>query len=102
MPSFLPPPPELDKRMKATSAQSSTSKSKKRIRQEAESQAALTQLHGSSAAAGVIESASCEPRKKTSNLRYQKVSGSGVVVGGVGASSSSDKAQQILDGKFRG
>ena len=105
VPSFLPPPPELDKRIKATSSQSSTSKSKKRIRQEAESQAALTQLHGSSATAGIVENASSQPsKKKTSNLRYQKVSGSSVGVSSSSSSSSSssgdNKAQQILDGKY--
>ena len=44
-PSFLPPPPELDKRVKATPMQNSTDKSKKRVRQETESQSALTKLH---------------------------------------------------------
>jgi hypothetical protein len=100
-PSFLPPPPELDKRIKATAMQSSTDKSKKRVRQEVESQAALTKLHGNTSAklkrgaAGSSSSSSSSssngsggssdgsqtsatngmdnnnPNKKPSNLRYQ-------------------------------
>ena len=117
VPSFLPPLPELDKKIKATKTQSSTDKSKKRIRQEVETQAALTQLHGGSSSSSSSSNSSSSSstgaaaqndesvNQKPSNLKYQKGSGvrrqGSLGSGSRGGEGNGDKGQQILNGTYK-
>ena len=127
VPDFLPPLPELDKRVKVKKNQTATEKSKKRIRQEAETQAALTALHGGNGGTGNGSSSSNsnndnntsgsgsgsgaldkEPDKKkqhVSMLRYQAGSGTSASVNsdssGKKDGSGSSREQQILNGTYK-